>query len=85
MELLTPKQLAGELDVPVKRLYAWAQSGRGPTVYRPGGKSLRYKRADVEAWLEASRVDDGRTVRVTRHTHTKEGREAHTSVPSHSP
>ena len=38
------------LGVPVATLYQWRHLGTGPRAYRLG-KHLRYRQADVEAWL----------------------------------
>ena len=38
------------LGVPVATLYLWRHLGNGPRAYRLG-KHLRYRQADVEAWL----------------------------------
>lgn len=38
------------LGVPVATLYQWRHLGTGPKAYRLG-KHLRYRQADVEAWL----------------------------------
>ena len=38
------------LGVPVGTLYQWRYTGTGPKAYRLG-KHLRYRQADVEAWL----------------------------------
>lgn len=49
--LMTPRELAEHLGVPVKTLYTWRTTARGPRAIRVG-KHLRYRRSDVEAWLE---------------------------------
>lgn len=54
-ELLTSRETAAMLRVPVRTLYVWRGAGRGPAAYRVG-KRVLYKRADVESWLEARRV-----------------------------
>lgn len=43
--------LADELHVPVRTVYAWRHRGLGPRGYKIG-KHVRFRRADVEAWLE---------------------------------
>ena len=51
-EYLTADELSSELKVPLQTLYAWRRRGYGP----PGalvGRSLRYRRADVEGFLTA--------------------------------
>jgi excisionase family DNA binding protein len=49
--LLTVRELADELKVPVATIYRWSSDGTGPTSYRVG-RHLRYKRVDVDQWLE---------------------------------
>jgi excisionase family DNA binding protein len=49
MTLLEVSQLLG---VPVATLYRWRHRGEGPTGYRIG-RHVRYRRAAVEAWIEA--------------------------------
>lgn len=48
-------QLAAELGVPVRTIYAWRSTGKGPrgAVF---GKHVRFRRSDVDAWIE-SRLD----------------------------
>lgn len=48
--LLSPKQLADYLGVPVRTVYAWNTRGGGPTVIAVG-RHRRYRLADVELWL----------------------------------
>ncbi len=49
--LLTSQDLAAYLDVPLTTLYAWRYRGEGPAGFRVG-KHLRYRRNDVEQWIE---------------------------------
>jgi len=49
--LLTAAELASELAVPLCTIYAWRSAGKGPRGVRVG-KHLRYRRSDVDAWLE---------------------------------
>ncbi len=51
-ELLSPHDLAGYLDVPVKTVYGWRHRGLGPAGFRVG-RHLRYRRSDVEDWISA--------------------------------
>lgn len=53
-DLLSPEQLASKLGVPVKTVYTWRQTGYGPPGFRVG-RHVRYRVADVEAWLEKQR------------------------------
>lgn len=50
-ELLSPDDLAALLKVPVKTVYNWRSEGKGPKGIRVG-KYLRFRRADVDAWLD---------------------------------
>lgn len=43
--------LAEEIGVPVRTVYAWRSRGLGPPGYKLG-KHIRFRREDVEAWLE---------------------------------
>jgi excisionase family DNA binding protein len=59
MSIGPPKNRLGEtpqvscyLGVPLKTLYAWRQRGYGPPAIKVG-RHLRYRWADVEAWLDA--------------------------------
>lgn len=49
--VLSPAQLAAELGVPLKTIYTWNAAGASPTAMRMG-KHVRYRRADVETWME---------------------------------
>jgi excisionase family DNA binding protein len=50
--LMTTEELAAFLSLPVATLYQWRHRGTGPRAFRVG-KHLRYRRADVEAFLES--------------------------------
>jgi excisionase family DNA binding protein len=54
--MLSPAELAEELRVPLKTLYAWRTKGEGPVGYRIG-RHIRFKREDVDRWL-ATRAED---------------------------
>ena len=49
--LISAQELAEYLDVPVKTLYAWRYRRQGPPGLRVG-KHLRYRRIDVNEWIE---------------------------------
>ena len=49
--LMTTEQLAEFLQVPLATLYQWRHKGTGPKGIKVG-KHVRYRRSDVEAWLE---------------------------------
>lgn len=56
--LLSPQQVADYLGVPVATVYRWRYEGTGPRGMKVG-KHVRYRRAEVEAWLDA-RTDPGK-------------------------
>jgi excisionase family DNA binding protein len=49
--LLSPQQLADYLGVPLATVYRWRYEGTGPRGIKVG-KHVRYRRQDVERWLE---------------------------------
>jgi excisionase family DNA binding protein len=49
--LLSVKQLADYLDIPVSTIYAWRTQGKGPRGFRVG-KQVRYRTSDVGKWLD---------------------------------
>lgn len=49
--LLTEQQVADLLGVTRRALQAWRYRGRGPRFLRVGARLVRYRRADVEAFL----------------------------------
>ena len=50
--LMTVTELSEMLGIPVNTLYSWRWRGEGPTGYRVG-RYVRYRRSEVNAWLEA--------------------------------
>jgi len=53
--LIDVQQLADYLDVPVKTLYAWRYRREGPPAFRVG-RHLRYRRSDIQQWIQ-QRID----------------------------
>ncbi len=51
LSLMSVTDVAEYLGVPVGTVYAWNSRGLGPKRLRLG-KHVRYRRSDVEAWLE---------------------------------
>jgi excisionase family DNA binding protein len=51
--LLSPQDLALELGIPIATIYKWNYSGGGPPLIKVG-RHVRYRRGDVDAWLEAN-------------------------------
>jgi predicted DNA-binding transcriptional regulator AlpA len=50
IEMLEPPALAAELIIPEATLAQWRYRGVGPA-YVKVGKHVRYRRADIDAWL----------------------------------
>jgi len=48
---LGPEEVAAELGVPLRTVYAWRSTGRGPRGAR-FGRHVRFRREDVDAWIE---------------------------------
>lgn len=51
-KLLSAQEVADALGVPLATLYTWRSRRQGPTSLRVG-RHLRYRAADIEAWLRA--------------------------------
>ena len=54
--LLGPDELSQFYRIPKSSLYSWRTRGIGPKGIRIG-KHLRYRKADVLAWLEEQEAD----------------------------
>jgi excisionase family DNA binding protein len=57
--LLWAQEVAVILGVPVKTLYQWRYKGVGPAGVRVG-RHLRYRTADIEAWIAGRVAEDRR-------------------------
>jgi excisionase family DNA binding protein len=57
-----PKQAAKYVGVTEATLRSWRSRGEGPRYFR-AGKLIRYRRSDLDAWIEArlSEPDDSAT------------------------
>ena len=55
---MTVKTLAAWLDIPTSTIYQWRYLGKGPRAYKIEGR-VRYRRSDVEAWLESCADKNG--------------------------
>jgi hypothetical protein len=53
---LTPQEAADHIRVPVRQLQQWRYLRKGPP-YSRAGRAIRYRLADLDAWLIANRVD----------------------------
>jgi len=51
-KLMTATEVADYLGVTVTAIYGWRYKNEGPRGYRLGNGRVRYRREDVEAWLE---------------------------------
>lgn len=56
-DLLTSREVTACFRLSSALLSAWRCKGEGPRFFRLGTKKVLYKRADVEAWLQAHAVD----------------------------
>jgi predicted DNA-binding transcriptional regulator AlpA len=50
--LLTTRQAAEYLNYEIRTLEAWRFRGGGPRFVRVSPKSVRYRKADLEVWIE---------------------------------
>jgi excisionase family DNA binding protein len=53
--LLTAHDVASWLGVRVETVYQWHSQHGGPRSVRLGKRAIRFRRSDVEAWLEGQR------------------------------
>lgn len=52
-QTLTPIQAAKYLGISEASLRLWRSEGKGPRHFKAGEKLVRYRRADLDAWIEA--------------------------------
>ena len=52
-DTLTPKQTAKYMGISEAALRLWRAEGKGPRYFRAGEKLVRYRRADLDSWIEA--------------------------------
>lgn len=50
-KLMSAEELADYLQVPLQTLYGWRYERKGPSALKIG-KHLRYRRSEVERWLD---------------------------------
>jgi excisionase family DNA binding protein len=50
---LTPKQAARYVGISEAVLRLWRSQGKGPRHFKAGEKLVRYRRADLDSWIEA--------------------------------
>ncbi len=49
----TPKQAAKYVGASEAAMRLWRAEGRGPRFYRAGLKLIRYRKIDLDSWIEA--------------------------------
>ena len=52
---VSPEGAAEYLSVSARILEDWRRAGTGPAWHRAGGRLIRYRLSDVDAWVEAQR------------------------------
>lgn len=50
---LCAKEAAKEIGHDPRTLYRWRKEQKGPPAYEFGYKNIRYKKSDLESWLES--------------------------------
>jgi predicted DNA-binding transcriptional regulator AlpA len=49
---LTPVKAARHLGISEAALRMWRGEGKGPRYFKAGDKLIRYRRADLDSWIE---------------------------------
>ncbi len=73
-EWLTVEQVADWLHVSTKTIRRYIEDGSLPAV-NLGGRAIRIRRQDLEAWLEKRRVEPAVSIRRQEHEQRREERE----------
>ena len=50
---ITPRKAAQYLGISEAALRLWRSRGEGPRYFRAGDKLVRYRRADLDGWIES--------------------------------
>ena len=58
-QALTPQQAARYLGVSDATLRLWRSRCKGPRYFKAGEKLVRYRRADLDAWIETRLSESG--------------------------
>jgi PTS system nitrogen regulatory IIA component len=53
-QLMSVEEMAQYLNVNISTVYMWSQKGQMPAM--KVGKMWRYRRSDIDAWLDANRT-----------------------------
>lgn len=56
--MITTKDAARYLGVKASALIAWRHRGTGPKFHRYSSRCIRYKRADLDDWIEAQAAEE---------------------------
>jgi excisionase family DNA binding protein len=68
LNAMTPQQAAKYLGVSEAALRLWRSRGEGPRHFKAGEKLIRYRRSDLDAWIE-SRLSDSASLRKNPEPH----------------
>jgi len=52
-DTFTPKQAARYVGISEAALRLWRSRGEGPRYFKAGEKLVRYRKADLDSWIEA--------------------------------
>jgi len=52
----TPKQAGKYVGISEASLRLWRSEGRGPRYFRAGAKLIRYRKSDLDAWINSRLV-----------------------------
>jgi excisionase family DNA binding protein len=63
-KLMIVREVADYLGVPTATVYTWNSRGTGPK-YRRIGRHVRWRRAEVDAWIDSHTSDEPSGTRVT--------------------
>lgn len=55
-DTLTPKQAAKYVGISEAAMRLWRSQSKGPRYFKAGEKLVRYRRTDLDAWIEARLV-----------------------------
>lgn len=61
-EFLSEDQVAEYIGFTPKALQAWRCNGRGPTYIRISARAIRYRKKDIDNWLESRLVNSTKDV-----------------------
>lgn len=57
MILMSVEELAEYLGENKRTIYRYIQSGESPRYIRLTAKNIKFDKADIDAWLEAKKID----------------------------